>query len=474
MFGSALTQRSFFRASVIACFAPIVAGCSGSGTAVTPPTVSGGLAIVATAAPDGTSMQSATMVSVDGKRKPRQDPTPTPAPTATPSLPTVTAMNASAFVSGVGINMHNSFYGTGYTNNVSLVESLVEALGVGTVRDGMALGQTNVCQEDAALGAAGIHFDFIASPTASATDLKNWLACVGPQYVASVEGPNEYDISHPQSDPNWAQTLRNEQQLIFSTLRAQDPGVSVVGPAVTSASAAQQVGNLSAVLDEGNAHIYFNGYNPGNSGYGDGGYGSIGYGLSAVAPISGSKPMFVTESGYGTASGQLSEAAQAKYMPRLLLDMANAGVPETISYELIDEGGAPFSNYGLLRSDLSAKPAYFAVQSLLALLKDNGSSSGTLAMQVSGQTQNVETALFRKSNGSYALAIWLEVESCNPNTGADVTVPPQNVTLQFARTLSTPSLYTYDDALKLVGVPLPAERTIPLVVSDRVQVVTFR
>jgi hypothetical protein len=379
-------------------------------------------------------------------------------------------------VRGVGINMHNSYYGTGYTNDVPLVESLVTALGVGIVRDGFALGQNNVCQEDANLGASGIRFDFIASPTQRASDIASWLACVGTSYVASVEGPNEYDVSHPPSDPAWQQTLTAEQHLIANTIRANDPGVSVIGPAVTTAGNAQSLGNLSAYLDDGNAHVYFNGYNPGNTGYGNGGYGSIAYDLASVAPVSGTKPIAVTETGYGTAggAGQVSEATQAKYMPRLLLEMQRAGVTEMIPYELIDEGGAPFSNDGLLRSDLSTKPAYYAVKGLLGMLHDRGTASGTLGIALSGQTQNLATRLFLKSDGSYVFAMWLEVQSCNPNTGADIAVAPQSVTMQFTRPLLAPTLYTFDGTSQYDATPLAGIASFTLNVTDAVQLLAFR
>jgi hypothetical protein len=401
----------------------------------------------------------------------------TPAPSQTPNLPQVSALSAGAFVHGFGVNMHNAFYGTGYTNDVPLVESLVTAVGAAVVRDGMSPGQGNVCAEDAALGAKGLRFDFIATTTTTPSQIQSWLGCVGTKYVASVEGPNEYDINHPPSDKNWAKTLAAAQEGIAATVRADDPGVAVIGPAVTTASAAKALGNLSAYLDDGNAHVYFNGYNPGNTGYGEGGYGSIPYALSAVSSISGSKPMFVTETGYGTAGGvgQVSEAVQAKYMPRLMLEMAKDGVPEAIAYEFIDEGGAPFSSYGLLRSNLSLKPAYYAVQSLIWVLYDTGPTmTGTLGIGISGQTSNVASLLFRKSDGSYALALWLEVESSDPNTGQNINVSPQSVTLQFARTLLSPTLYTYDSASQFQATALAPASSFSLSVSDEVEVLKFK
>ncbi len=456
MTGVALAlRRTIFGAAGLACYGAFI-GCSGGG-----------------GSPDsvGKLAGGAKIAAV------RIAPNATPAPSPTPNLPQVTALSAGAFVHGFGVNMHNAFYGTGYTKNVPLVESLVTTVGAAVVRDGMSPGQNNVCAEDAALGANGIRFDFIATTTTTPSEIQSWLHCVGSKYVISVEGPNEYDIDHPPSDPNWVKTLTAAQESIFATVRAHDPELYVLGPAVTTASAAKALGNLSAYLDDGNAHVYFNGYNPGNTGYGQGGYGSIPYALSAVSSISGSKPMFVSETGFGTAggAGQVSEAVQAKYMPRLMLEMAKDGVPEDITYELIDEGGAPFSNYGLLRSDLSVKPAYYAVESLIWVMYDSGQTMpGTLGIGLSGQTSNVASLLFRKSDGSYALALWLEVESSDPNTGQNINVPPQNVTLQFARTLLSPTLYTYNGASQFQATPLQPASSYSLSVSDAVEVLRFK
>lgn len=408
---------------------------------------------------------------------PTHAPTAAPAPSGTPapSLPALHAQSAGAFVRGVGINMHNSYYGTGYTANVPAVESLVEKLGVSIVRDGMATGQSNVCAEDAALGAAGLRFDVITNVGVSASDVASWVTCIGSQNVASFEGPNEYDISHPASDTNWPQTLAAAQRSLDSLAHASYPGKIVIGPSVTSSSAAAQLGSLASWLDLGNAHVYFNAYYPENGGYGAGGYGSMAYGLAVPGPIFGAKPLAVTETGYDTATGagSVSEAVQAKYVVRMLLDYANLGVAETIPYELIDEGGAPFSNMGLVRADLSPKPAYTALAGMLALLHDRGSATGSIGCAMSGQTQNVDTAFFKRSDGTYVLALWLAVASSDPNSGADIAVPPQTVTLTFSRNLVAPSNAVYDATSTLRTTKLTATNAIPLTVTDQAQFVTF-
>jgi len=403
--------------------------------------------------------------------------TPTPAPAFT----TETALSAGSFVRSVGVNLHTTYYGTAYTSNVSALEKLVGALGVGVVRDEMDVGDAAMCAEHRAIAALGPRFDYIVHVGQTESQIRSWVGCVGAANVSSLEGPNEYNLEHPGSDSNWVAELIAEQKLISATAKASYPSVKVIAPAITTAAAALQVGNLSSFLDFGNIHIYFDGYQPETTGYGPhgagpNGYGSLGYFLASMAPISGSKPTIVTETGYGTAGGpgQVSAATQAKYMPRTLLDFAAAGMDEIIPYELVDEGGVPYSEYGLVNKDLSVKPAYTAVQSLLALLRDTGSATGSLAMETTGQTQNVEKVLFRRSDGSFALAVWLKVLSCNPATGLDVAVPAQAVTLRFTRTLQSPVSYTYNSSWKFVPKALAPAKRISLSVKDQVQVVTFR
>ena len=78
-----------------------------------------------------------------------------------------------------------------------------------------------------------------------------------------------------------------------------------------------------------------------------------------------------TEAGYHNAlsstTGQppASEEAAAVYMPRLLATAFGAGVERTFIYELVDEKPDPGlidaeQHFGLLRNDLSPKPAFTA------------------------------------------------------------------------------------------------------------------
>lgn len=402
---------------------------------------------------------------------------PQPGSAAPSSLPTEVPRSAGAFIAGTGINMHTGSFGGPYTANMPLMDSLVTGLGIKLIRDGMSPYQPTICAENARYGAAGIKLNVVMDPIYTTADLQRWSACVGAGVIGSVEGWNEYDLTHPASDTNWPATLQNAQRSIYGTVKSQLGGVAVLGPALTTGAAASAVGDLSAVEDFGNAHAYYNGHFPENGGYGSNNYGSIAAILGFSATTSASRQMTVTETGYGTAggSGNVSENVQAKYILRDMLSLQNAGAAKVFWYELIDEGTPPFGGFGLLRSDLSPKPSYTALKSLLSVLADPSTSSpaAPLAYTLGGSTANVEHALFQKSDGTYALALWLGVASSNPNTGADLAVNPQSLTVTLSRSF-TATLQTINANGNLQAQVLPTGTSVAFPVTDQVQVLTFK
>ena len=85
--------------------------------------------------------------------------------------------------------------------------------------------------------------------------------------------------------------------------------------------------------------------------------------------------MACTETGYftGTAGGSVPQTVLAKYVPRLFCEYFRQGVPRTFWYDFVDDSSDPNNadgNRGLLKSDLTPKPAYTALLSLTSLLAD--------------------------------------------------------------------------------------------------------
>jgi hypothetical protein len=92
-----------------------------------------------------------------------------------------------------------------------------------------------------------------------------------------------------------------------------------------------------------------------------------------------------TEWGYATVRAKpgkpgMSEETQAVYILRRLLESEASGVEHTFIYDFKDDGIDPYSqeqNFGLVHNNLSAKPAYFALQRLTGFLAGMGTADPT-------------------------------------------------------------------------------------------------
>jgi hypothetical protein len=181
-----------------------------------------------------------------------------------------------------------------------------------------------------------------------------------------------------------------------------------------------------------------------------------------------------TETGYDTAihvtSGQpaVSEAAEAKYLPRLLLEAFGRGVRRSFIYEFADEHPEPAmhdaeQHFGLIRADGTPKPAFTAVSNMIRLLQDPGPAfaPGALGMRLSGDVSGLRHALFAKRDGRLYLILWVNGRSYDQDAQADAVVPSQRVTLVLDRPVSGAALYR------------PARSAGPLRVFGRVRTLTL-
>ena len=180
--------------------------------------------------------------------------------------------------------------------------------------------------------------------------------------------------------------------------------------------------------------------------------------------VSGSKPVITTESGYNNATGASlarfpsPEWVAGTYLPRIFLEDLQLGIKRTYIYELVDEGTNlkdPEHMYGLLRNDLSLKPAAVALQNLTSILADSApitTAADPLAYSITdsvarlpdipvivggvavspGPDRGLRHVLLRKSDGSLYLAIWRYQSIWDNSTGTAVSAPDYPVTLSFA------------------------------------------
>ena len=374
---------------------------------------------------------------------------PAPRPPIVSSLPLMAPSSASSFLDSVGVNVHMSYVDTSYNDWQQVRDKLVE-LGVHHVRDAACPGCTAQRQRLLALAASGIGVDFTMQrpgSTMSLTDLVNMVAGPMRSAVDAVEGPNEYDHS---GDPDWVANLRAYQQQLYSLVRAAPSldGVPVIGPSLVSASSFAALGDLSSAMDWGNSHPYAGGQMPAST---------LSYNAGLESAVGPSKPMAATEAGYHNAmnatSGQppVSEQAAGDYVPRLFLDMFRAGVPRTYLYELLDERAdpgqtAPESDFGLLRSDFSEKPAFRTLESLLHLTGPVGGIDLTpLHLEVNGPA-DLRQLLLQTGPRSYALVLWRDVKVWDQSSRSPIAVSPANAQVQLGPEVTHAELHYVDDS----------------------------
>ena len=406
-------------------------------------------------------------------------------PCAEASGCTEDAQSAGAFVDSVGVNTHLGYddqpYGTAWPMiHDRLVELGVKHVRDRTYRDGTRLG--DVVPHMRQLATRGIRGNLLSGDPRGRYDSGtidqhlDWVRKNVPDFVESLEGPNEYD--RPYDDPNWQSTLRAYQCEWARKVRA-DPvlsGKHVIGPSPGGVGF-DSLGDMSACLDAGNLHPYPGHWSPDTSNA-----GKLSVHLEAAKKVSGSRPVWITESGYHNAlrcicgHDPVSEAAAGVYVPRMFMEYFRHGVPRTYAYELIDgqpdpERTDPERNFGLLRNDGTRKPAFTATRNLLTILRDNGAASGRLSFTLrceSGCTAPLRHLLLRKTTGDYYLAMWPESSVWDGSSRTDRVNKSQRVQLS----LPTPqTLEVFDPAQSSDAISKTTASARRLTLSDGMLVI---
>lgn len=351
--------------------------------------------------------------------------------------------------------------------------------------------------------------------------------------IDSVEGPNETDnfwtmFQKSYKGQGWRPKKPGEasdaydkavlgsiiqgtigfQSDLYRALKA-DPAtknLTVIGPALGRTYAPNTIpnplpaGSLAGAVDWGNFHPYPYGGN--FDGYG-GSYDTIvaphdythagnfpsdsmdrddkgspftPLAFVSYAPPFAPKPMAASETGYPTHRSGSSERAQGKYLPRLFCEYFTHGVPRTFWYEMVDEDEFPDPNgdnvechYGIIRKDLTPKPAYIALKSLLTLLKDphpvrpaftpaalqyslsvrpvRGYTEPNSGMVTDyDRTQYVHHLLLQKSDGVFYLLLWHEIADEDVSTAPHrpIQPPAMPTTITLPPAIAAATVYAYD------------------------------
>lgn len=354
-----------------------------------------------------------------------------------------TPHTAFEFVNSIGLNTHLNYFDRLY-GNFPLVERELQSLGVRHLRDGIHLQNADYNKmlygRWIQLGNLGVRFDAVLDPRSNLGPLSGAMLdkvdSLSGRTIESFEGPNEMDISR---EANWPSVDQEYQSAIFDSVKSmKDSGsIAIIGPSLAFASKSAQLGDLSSRMSEGNLHPYPAGKMP-----------------SVVFPdqinlekvICDGEPIVITETGYHNAINEhhdqpgVSEAAAAKYIPRLFLENFMRGVPRTYLYEFLDEAPDPgLTNaqlhWGLIRADGSEKPSFSALKNLIQELSDSSEPAGVqpLSWVLNPIDSQIHHLLLEKSNATYDLVLWQEVSSYDVTRHVDLANPAVNATLTLER-----------------------------------------
>lgn len=323
----------------------------------------------------------------------------------------VPAVPADSFVDSIGINTHTYYSDKNYYSRFNEWKLKLDNLGVRHIRENLVTGRPDQYQRLRELAALGARPTLIlGDPNGRDGRLPELISIVKTQLngvVAAVEGTNEFDL---WGGSDWLPRVRDYQEDLYAAVKS-DPalsGLPVIGPSIVHHKNQSALGDISRHLDYGNIHSYPDGYEPEDN---------LDRHLGYAARNSAGKTVMATESGYHTAVGwtgdhkPTSEAVAAVYLPRMYLEYFRRGIARTFAYELLDQAAGAQNRedtFGLLRHDLSPKPSFVALRNLIALLEDRGPgfSAGSLDYSLAGETDDVNSLLLQKRDGSFYLALW--------------------------------------------------------------------
>jgi len=388
-----------------------------------------------------------------------------------------TAIPSQAFVDSIGVNVHMSYTNTPYARAKPVLDALGN-IGIRNVRDGLVARSTRQHTALRSFATNGIGVNLVmGDPRHREGSLEQLMGVLSRDLrgaVTSVEGPNEYDTS---GDPTWVGHLRSYQQALYERMKSDRSraAIPVLGPAPTIGWA-PAVGDLSPWMDAGSFHYYPEGQDPLNS------FGQV---LASARSMSGAKPLIATETGYHDALNSSTQVATspraiASYVPRVFLDYFKQGIRRTYLYELIDEW--PNANhdyseaaYGLLRNDLTPKPAATALKNLIGLLQSGTgarSTPGTVSYNLSGDTVGLEHLLLQRPDGRFVLMLWQNATSYDARSGQDLAIRPLGVGVAFSSAVEDVAVTLPSRSSGPVA-RLASARTLSLGVSDDVMAVQF-
>lgn len=381
------------------------------------------------------------------------------------------AMPADEFVDRIGLATHWGYTDTPYGYAYDKARQLLSELGVRHVRDSYHPRERDLWEN------FGIKTTMIVGPQQPLDKTLQTLR-ESRDFIAMIEGPNEVDIfptSANYKGQGFPAGPMNFQNDLYAALEA-DPllkNIEVIAPSTARNDSNLKLAPLTS-FDYLVMHPYAGGELPSSSLEG----AVINNVLNATRLLGGGqtlRPIVVTESGYHTALGAnqviagvqpgISEATQAKYLPRHFAEYFNAGIRRTITYEFInefkDEATNAEASFGIVRRDLTPKPAYTALQNLISVLSEAKWDKEKKAWQKPQFTPRaldytlnapptVHHTLLQKSNGDFYLLLWNEVSSYDTKNKTDIENKWVDVSIDF-KTPTSCKVFNLEDGASHKG-----------------------
>lgn len=347
------------------------------------------------------------------------------------TAPGLSELDAAEFLNSIGLCVHLGNRQTPYYSDFDRVAQLVKEIGITHLRDDAIYASYvnrdyDFYQRIRLLAGMGIRFDlvcqdalngYVFTPPRKLPEIYDWCD----QSIEMFEGANEPNLIR-NAGLNPAISADHQRSIFAiskSTPKLKD--IIVASPSYIQKNVAIAE-NLSDAVDWINLHPY-----PGMEHSETSGPGALRGFIAGAERIFGSKPVLVSETGYHTAIETtkshlpVSEAIKTRYLPRLLLWNYINGVRKTYIYELIDSANQgltdPESNFGLADFSGNPKPSFLAVKQLLSLFNrpTTANTSGSqLYVNLSGNRQDLLTALFKRRDGSQLWLSWLGISSWDP------------------------------------------------------------
>lgn len=358
-------------------------------------------------------------------------------------MPNVSAVHTETFIDSIGFNSHLN--ASNYNNSwTGIVKPRLLELGMQFGRDSVVNGNNNLAQHAAEVFPT-IRWHCLTNANHSVSIDLAFVRNMGVNVTYGVEGTNEPDLNNQN-----VSLVRSHQAALYNLIKntSDTAHLTVIGPSPTglNISYANSLSNIEAWCDVGNIHSYRGGRNPEHPGTGsivnghrNGGLDWDYFNIGRV--VTPTKPIWCTECGYhnamSTSSGHRPTPynVDGKYMPRMFLwHYFGRNIQKSFDYEFLDRQTADVAdsedNFGIIQTNGTRKPAFFAVKNMIALLSDPGSSFTPGVLNITFSSSSLlKTALMQKRDGIYYCAMWLAADEYNPDTKTENVAATQNITV---------------------------------------------